>query len=103
MTEVKYYICSYDDYNFERLPSTVNIKGETIKGLTKSKKLSKAHTIGHERQSLDGTKFITWCGDDAKCKGSLSWMKGNEPEYTHAEILEVLRGSEWFDPEALLH
>lgn len=100
MTEVKYYICSYDDYNFERLPSTVNKKGETIKGRTKSKKLSKAHTIGHERQSLDGTKFITWCGD-AQCQGSLSWMKGTEQEYTHAEILEILKGPEWFDPTEL--
>ncbi len=100
MTEVKYYICSYDDYNFERLSSIVNSKGETIKGRTKSKKLSKAHTVGHERQSLDGTKFITWCADE-KCKGSLSWMKGNEPEYTHDEILEVLKGPEWFDPTEL--
>jgi len=107
MNNIKYYICTYDDYEdtgqFTRNPAKMNRKGQMIKGKWKTKKLSKAHTVGHERKSLDGTKFITWCDTDIKGQGMFKWMTGNEPEFTHAEILEELKGPEWFDPEAVLH
>ena len=47
------------------------------------------------RYSLDGTKtFVKFEGDTP------SFLIG-EPQYTHAEILEVLSGAEWSDPESL--
>ena len=81
-----YFICKYSDYYFTK-----------NNGKMKYKKLSKSHTLGHERTSLNGEKFITW-GD----KAEFTWMIGTELEFTHAEILEELKGPEWFDPEAML-
>ena len=47
------------------------------------------------RYSLDGTKtFVKFEGDTP------SFLIG-EPQYTHSEILEVLSGAEWSDPESL--
>ena len=44
------------------------------------------------RYSLDGTKtFVKFEGDTP------SFLIG-EPQYDHAEILEVLSGAEWTDP-----
>lgn len=45
------------------------------------------------RYSLDGTKtFVKFEGDTP------SFLIG-EPQYTHAEILNILRGPEWSDPD----
>jgi len=47
------------------------------------------------RYSLDGTKtFVKFEGDTP------SFLIG-EPQYDHAEILEVLSGAEWTSPEPL--
>ena len=52
-------------------------------------------SIDSLRYSLDGTKtFVKFEGDTP------SFLIG-EPQYTHAEILEVLSGAEWSDPESL--
>ena len=46
------------------------------------------------RYSVDGAKtFVKFEGDTP------SFLIG-EPQYTHAEILQVLSGSEWASPEA---
>lgn len=46
------------------------------------------------RYSLDGTKtFVKFRGDTP------SFLIG-EPQYTHAEILNILDGPEWTDPDA---
>jgi len=46
------------------------------------------------RYSLDGTKtFVKFSGDTP------SFLIG-EPQYTHAEILTILDGPEWTDPDA---
>jgi len=82
-----FFICEYKDYYFSRK-----------NGKMKYKKIFKGHTLGHERVSLNGEKFIAR-GD----KKDMTWLKGYEPEFTHAEILEELKGPEWFDPEAVLH
>ena len=95
MKTIKYYICSYADYTFKRNRSRVNTLGYTIKGRMKFKKLSKSHSIGKERQSIDGTKFITWCSEDRRGKGSFRWMTGNEKEYTSDEIAVILQTAEW--------
>jgi len=106
MNEIKYYICTYADYTFKRRKTRViKRRGKvirTLKGRMLSKRLSNSHSLGHERQSLDGTKFITWDREDAKGLHSLKWMHGNEPEFTHAEILAVLLGADWFDPAEIL-
>lgn len=82
---IKYIVCEYA--NYVDLPVY----------------LSCCHTPRSERKSLDDTKFITWCGgamdctpDDCVC---MTWRNNTEPEYTHAEILEELKGPEWLDPE----
>jgi hypothetical protein len=44
------------------------------------------------RYSVDGTKFLL------KFEGDTPSFLIGEPQYDHAEILEVLRGAEWSDP-----
>ena len=44
------------------------------------------------RYSLDGSKFLL------KFKGDTPSFLIGEPQYDHAEILEVLSGAEWTDP-----
>lgn len=47
------------------------------------------------RYSLDGTKtFVKFDGDTP------SFLIG-EPQYDHAEILSILDGPEWTDPDAI--
>ena len=47
------------------------------------------------RYSVDGTKtFVKWEGDTP------SFLIG-EPQYDHAEILNILSGPEWTNPEPL--
>ena len=72
-----YYICNYSDY--VSLPN----------------KLSSSHTAGHERKNLDETKFVIWCGSDTPTNGSLYWMSGSEPSYTHSEIVAEVTGVDW--------
>jgi hypothetical protein len=66
-----YYMCGYADYT--ELPSI----------------LFNGATEGRERQSLDGSKFVAWA------IGSISWLNGTEPTYTHDEILAELQKPEW--------
>jgi hypothetical protein len=48
------------------------------------------------RYSLDGTKtFVKFEGDTP------SFLIG-EPQYDHAEILSILSGPEWTDPDAVI-
>ena len=48
------------------------------------------------RYSLDGTKtFVKFEGDTP------SFLIG-EPQYDHAEILSILGGPEWTDPDAVI-
>ena len=48
------------------------------------------------RYSLDGTKtFVKFEGDTP------SFLIG-EPQYTHEEILNILSGPEWTDPDAVI-
>ena len=48
------------------------------------------------RYSVDGTKtFVKFEGDTP------SFLIG-EPQYTHAEILSILSGPEWTDPDAVI-
>ena len=86
MNNIEYFICNYADY-----------------AATLPTQFSCCHTSGHERKSLDGTKFISWCG--MKCGISMAccaWRDKAETSHTHAEILEELKKPEWFDPEAIL-
>ena len=85
---ITYIICEYADY--QNLPA----------------KLSCCHTEGAERKSLDETKFVTWCGMMMQCEDDcvcMTWRNNTEPEFTHAEILEELKGPEWFDLEAMFN
>ena len=48
------------------------------------------------RYSVDGTKtFVKFEGDTP------SFLIG-EPQYTHEEILSILSGPEWTDPDAVI-
>lgn len=48
------------------------------------------------RYSLDGTKtFVKFEGDTP------SFLDG-KTQYTHAEILNILSGPEWYDPDAII-
>ena len=48
------------------------------------------------RYSVDGTKtFVKFEGDTP------SFLLG-KPQYTHSEILAILAGDEWTDPDAIL-
>jgi hypothetical protein len=44
--------------------------------------------------SLDGTKTIV------KYEGTQPFFLLGKTEYNHAEILSILEGPEWFDPDA---
>jgi hypothetical protein len=48
------------------------------------------------RYSLDGTKAVL------KFEGDTPSFLIGEPQYTHAEILSILSGPEWTDPEVEL-
>jgi len=50
-----------------------------------------ANTLSY---SVDGSKFLV------KFEGDTPSFLIGEPQYTHAEILEVLSGTEWSDPDA---
>ena len=65
-----YYICVYADYT--NLPEPLFV-GST----------------GHETKSIDGSKFVAWS------TGSIGWMNGAEPSFTHEEILTELLKPEW--------
>lgn len=48
------------------------------------------------RYSVDGTKtFVKYDGDQPS---SVSAINGRSIEYTHDEILEILKGEEWSAP-----
>lgn len=48
------------------------------------------------RKSVDGTKtFVKWDGAEPICVNSLTTKEG---PYTHSEILNILAGPEWTDP-----
>lgn len=49
-----------------------------------------ANTLSY---SVDGSKFLV------KFEGDTPSFLIGEPQYTHAEILEVLSGTEWSDPD----
>lgn len=46
------------------------------------------------RYSLDGSKFLL------KFEGDTPSFLIGEPQYDHAEILSILSGPEWTDPDA---
>ena len=48
------------------------------------------------RTSLDGTKtFVKYEGDEPSSVSALTTISGS---YTHSEILDVLAGPDWTDP-----
>jgi hypothetical protein len=48
------------------------------------------------RRSIDGTKtFVKYEGDQPDCLFEIAGNLTGLPEYTHEEILEILKGSEW--------
>lgn len=48
------------------------------------------------RYSLDGSKFVV------KFEGDTPSFLIGEPQYDHAEILSILAGAEWTDPDEQL-
>jgi len=48
------------------------------------------------RYSIDGSKFLLKFDGDTP-----SFLDGNT-QYTHAEILSILSGPEWTDPDAVI-
>ena len=51
------------------------------------------------RRSVDGTKtFVKWEGDTPSCVDSLTTKEG---PYTYEEILGILSGPEWTDPNPM--
>ena len=48
----------------------------------------------YSRKSLDGSKIL------ARFEGDTPSFLIGEPQYTHAEILNILGGPEWTDPDA---
>lgn len=48
------------------------------------------------RYSLDGSKFVV------KYEGDTPSFLIGEPQYDHAEILSILSGPEWTDPDAVI-
>lgn len=77
-----FYICKYSDYT--ELPD----------------KLFCVHSpSGHERRSLDGSRFIARCRDNLPSTCCLSWMNGTEPTFNHAEILTEMQEVEWSEVE----
>lgn len=48
------------------------------------------------RKSVDGTKtFVKWEGQEPACVTALSTKEG---PYTYTEIIQILAGPEWTDP-----
>lgn len=51
------------------------------------------------RKSVDGTKtFVKWEGEQPACVISLTTKEG---PYTYEEILQILSGPEWTDPNPI--
>jgi len=51
------------------------------------------------RKSVDATKtFVKWEGQEPSCLANLQTKEG---PYTHSEILEILSGPEWTDPNPM--
>ena len=51
------------------------------------------------RKSVDGTKtFVKWDGEQPLCVSSLTTKEG---PYTYEEILQILSGPEWTDPNPI--
>jgi len=75
-----YYVCKYADY--ADLPEP----------------LFTGATAGDEQKSLDGTKFVAW-SREPQATGSISWMHGNEPAYTHKQITAELQSGGWIEGE----
>ena len=51
------------------------------------------------RKSVDGTKtFVKWEGEEPACVSSLTTKEG---PYTYEEILQILSGPEWTDPNQI--
>ena len=51
------------------------------------------------RKSVDGTKtFVKWEGPEPSCVTSLTTKEG---PYTYEEILQILSGPEWTDPNPI--
>jgi len=48
----------------------------------------------YSRKSLDGSKIL------ARFEGDTPSFLIGEPQYDHAEILTILAGDEWTDPDA---
>ena len=48
----------------------------------------------YSRKSLDGSKIL------ARFEGDTPSFLIGEPQYDHAEILNILSGPEWTDPDA---
>jgi len=52
------------------------------------------------RKSVDETKtFVKWDGDMPQCVQDLTTKEG---PYTHTEILQILSGEDWTQPEPLM-
>jgi hypothetical protein len=52
------------------------------------------------RKSVDETKtFVKWDGDMPQCVQDLTTKEG---PYTHTEILQILPGEDWTQPEPLM-
>ena len=51
------------------------------------------------RKSVDETKtFVKWDGEEPACVTSLTTKEG---PYTHTEMLNILSGPEWTDPNPI--
>lgn len=51
------------------------------------------------RKSVDGTKtFVKWDGEQPSCVSSLTTKEG---PYTYEEILQILSGPEWTNPNPI--
>lgn len=51
------------------------------------------------RKSVDGTKtFVKWDGEQPACVSSLTTKEG---PYTYEEILQILSGPEWTNPNPI--
>ena len=49
------------------------------------------------RKSMDETKtFVKWEGQDPAC---ISGLTSTEGPYTHSQILAILAGTDWTDPD----
>lgn len=79
----------YEDRNYLIIPA-----GEVSKVDFSQVCETSAETL---RKSVDETKtFVKW---DGETPAFVSGIVGAEGPYTHAEILEILSGSEWTAPK----